>query len=166
MAEKIAYPGVYIEEIPQRPKAIEGVSTSIAAFIGRTTGGAENVAAHCQSYQDFVDAFVGAHSQSELAESVNLFFENGGIECYIVRRKDGSPDVSAALAALDKIDIINLIVIPPDTGISEDNQRTALIAASEYCFQRRAFLIADAPQSWTGDIDKFPVETFRERLRA
>lgn len=154
-------PGVYIEEITM-PKTIEGVPTSIAAFIGRTLSGDTGVALRCRSHQDFVEAFGGAHVNSEIGDSINLFFANGGAECYVVRLKDDAPDIVAALAALDKIDVISLVVISPDAGVSEFDQRLSLIAASEYCRNRHAFLIADAPASWVGDVDKFPIEDFRE----
>ena len=38
MPEYLA-PGVFIEEVPARLKAIEGVSTSTAAFVGRASRG-------------------------------------------------------------------------------------------------------------------------------
>ena len=35
-------PGVYVEEIPAQSKPIEGVGTSIAAFVGIAPGGPVN----------------------------------------------------------------------------------------------------------------------------
>ena len=35
-------PGVYVEEVPSANKPIEGVSTSIAAFVGLAPGGPVN----------------------------------------------------------------------------------------------------------------------------
>ena len=32
-------PGVYVEEVPSASKPIEGVSTSVAAFVGLAPGG-------------------------------------------------------------------------------------------------------------------------------
>ena len=42
MSVPLTYPGVYIEEIPSGVRSITGVATSIAAFIGSASRGAEN----------------------------------------------------------------------------------------------------------------------------
>ncbi len=39
MPVTLSYPGVYIEEVPSGVRAIAGVATSIAAFIGRAPRG-------------------------------------------------------------------------------------------------------------------------------
>lgn len=40
------YPGIYIEEIPRGARPIEGVVTSITAFVGRTSRGPTNIPWH------------------------------------------------------------------------------------------------------------------------
>jgi phage tail sheath protein FI len=35
----LAYPGVYVEEVPSGIRAITGVQTSVTAFIGTSAGG-------------------------------------------------------------------------------------------------------------------------------
>ena len=65
------YPGVYIEEVPSGVRTITGVSTSIAAFFGRTEKGSINKAVRCLSYSDFLRNFGGAHPLSDLGASVN-----------------------------------------------------------------------------------------------
>jgi phage tail sheath protein FI len=42
MPVAVSYPGVYIQEIPSGVRTITGVSTSIAAFFGRTQKGPIN----------------------------------------------------------------------------------------------------------------------------
>jgi phage tail sheath protein FI len=82
---QVSFPGVYIVEVPSGVRTITGVSTSIGAFLGRTAKGPINRAVRIQSRADFVRVFGGAHPRSELAASVNKFFENGGQDCYVVR---------------------------------------------------------------------------------
>ncbi|HEX9328758.1 MAG TPA: hypothetical protein VF915_19700, partial [Reyranella sp.] len=53
MAVEISYPGVYVEEISSGAHPIEGVPTSIAAFIGVATAGSLNQPTHVRSHGDF-----------------------------------------------------------------------------------------------------------------
>ncbi len=87
---QVSYPGVYIQEKSSGVKTITGVSTSIAAFFGRSQKGPLDQAVHCLSAADFVRAFGGPHPQSELAVSVGQFFNNGGTDCYVVRLADNT----------------------------------------------------------------------------
>jgi phage tail sheath protein FI len=85
MPVQVSYPGVYIQEVSSGVHTITGVSTSIAAFFGRTAKGPLNKAVRCLSYADFIREFGGPHPLSDLAQSVKQFFDNGGTDCYIVR---------------------------------------------------------------------------------
>src|SRR5262245_46028836 len=85
MPVQVSYPGVYIQEVPSGVRTITGVSTSIGAFFGRTAKGPIDRAVRVQSRADFVRVFGGPHPLSDLAASVNKFFENGGQDCYVVR---------------------------------------------------------------------------------
>ncbi len=91
------YPGVYIQEVPSGVRTITGVSTSIAAFFGRTQKGPINKAVRCLSYSDFLREFGGLHALSDLGASVNQFFANGGTDCYIVRLAAGAGPSSVTL---------------------------------------------------------------------
>jgi phage tail sheath protein FI len=84
------YPGVYIQEVPSGVRTITGVSTSIAAFFGRTLIGPINKAVRCLSYSDFLREFGGGHPLSDLGASVRQFFGNGGTDCYVVRLAAGA----------------------------------------------------------------------------
>ncbi|HEY0545850.1 MAG TPA: phage tail sheath C-terminal domain-containing protein [Pyrinomonadaceae bacterium] len=85
MPVQVSYPGVYIQEVSSGVHTITGVSTSIAAFFGRTAKGPINKAVRCLSFADFLREFGGAHTDSDLAQSVRQFFDNGGTDCYVVR---------------------------------------------------------------------------------
>jgi phage tail sheath protein FI len=86
------HPGVYIEETSYRGKPIEGVSTSTAGLVGRTTKGPEGVPTLITSFAEFRRQFgepvaiVGTANPGDyLGHAVRAFFENGGRRAYIVR---------------------------------------------------------------------------------
>ena len=79
------YPGVYIEEIPGGGHPITGVSTSIAAFIGRARRGPVNTPVMVRSFAEFERTFGGLWIQSTLGFAVQDFYLNGGVEAVIVR---------------------------------------------------------------------------------
>ena len=72
--------------------------------------------------------------------------------------RDGKPlDASAYLGnendhtglfALDLVDLFNIMIIPKDKNLSEDDYRSLWGPASAYCKDHRAFLIIDPPESW------------------
>ena len=79
------YPGVYVEELPSGVRTITGVATSIAAFFGQAKEGPVNKAVRVLSFADFQRTFGPPHPSGELSTAVRLFFQNGGIDCYVVR---------------------------------------------------------------------------------
>src|SRR3989304_3883895 len=97
MPVQVSYPGVYIVEVPSGVHTITGVSTSIAAFFGRTAKGPINKAVRCLSLSDFNRVFGGSHPRSDLAQSVRQFFDNGGTDCYVIRLAKGSNVASITL---------------------------------------------------------------------
>src|SRR3989442_12591097 len=72
------HPGVYVEEIPIGPHAIDGVTTSTAGFVGQAASGPLTEAVKLTSFSDFESVFGGLQPQGELAYAVRLFFDNGG----------------------------------------------------------------------------------------
>src|SRR3954471_71425 len=103
-------PGVYVEEVPSANKPIEGVSTSIAAFVGLAPGGPVNTPMRISNWTQFAKIY-GDPSEPDngpfmegafLAHSVYGFFQNGGSLCWGVRVRDdgGSNGGGAARAAL------------------------------------------------------------------
>src|SRR5919201_166816 len=106
-------PGVYVEEVPSANKPIEGVSTSIAAFVGLAPGGPVNTPMRISNWTQFAKIFGDPVNPDNgpfmegafLAHSVYGFFQNGGSLCWIVRvgSGDGAPAAQAALpSANDK----------------------------------------------------------------
>jgi phage tail sheath protein FI len=102
-------PGVYVEEIPAQSKPIEGVGTSIAAFVGIAPGGPVNRPMRISNWTQFAKLY-GDPAEPEngpfmpgayLAHSVYGFFQNGGGVCWIVRvgGADGGQQPQAALPA-------------------------------------------------------------------
>jgi Bacteriophage tail sheath protein len=103
-------PGVYVEEVPSANKPIEGVSTSIAAFVGLAPGGPVNTPMRISNWTQFAKIFGDTNEPDNgpfmegayLAHSVYGFFQNGGSLCWVVRVGDdgGSNGAGAARAAL------------------------------------------------------------------
>lgn len=92
-------PDVYIEEILTPDNAPQGVSTSIAAFVGATQRGPANKAILVSSFDDFKRVFGDALEKESLFYSVRSFFQNGGSACYIVRLVSSSAIAGGAEAA-------------------------------------------------------------------
>lgn len=91
MAEYLS-PGVYVEEYDNSPRAIEGVGTSTAGFVGMAVKGpTEGAPTLITSFASFLRQFGGYLSEFAygeyryLASSVEQFFANGGTRCYVVR---------------------------------------------------------------------------------
>jgi phage tail sheath protein FI len=105
-------PGVFVEEVPGRLKALEGVSTSTAAFVGPARRGpiagaalpftpaggftleADRAPVFLTSFAEFVRRFgfplplvtnAADPDTGYLGYAVKAFFDNGGRRCYITR---------------------------------------------------------------------------------
>ncbi len=115
-------PGVYIKEVSLFPPSVAEVETAIPAFIGYTEKAEENgvpltnVPTRIKSLLEYTELFGGASSpgaitveldngntpttvtispQYYLYNSLRLFYDNGGGDCYIV--SVGSYDITVAL---------------------------------------------------------------------
>lgn len=104
MAEYLS-PGVYVEEFDSSPRAIEGVGTSTAGFVGMTVKGPTvGAPSLCTSFADFQRQFGGYLSEYThggyrfLPASVEQFFQNGGTRCYISRVIPENASVAAGQA--------------------------------------------------------------------
>ncbi|GAA1935944.1 phage tail sheath family protein [Streptomyces sodiiphilus] len=78
-------PGVYIEEMESGSRPIEGVGTSVAAFIGFAQKGPLNEPTLVTNWSQFTSVFGDFVEGAYLASAVYGFFANGGGICYIVR---------------------------------------------------------------------------------
>ena len=97
------YPGVYIQEISSGVRTIAGVSTSVAAFVGRTGRGPVNEPVTCFNFGEFTRRFGGLSSGTTVPYAVDDFFANGGSQCVIVRlfEEDGAATRPDGVAVAD-----------------------------------------------------------------
>ena len=91
MAEYLS-PGVYVEEYESSPRAIEGVGTSTAGFIGMTvkgpTVGAPSLVTSFADFQRQFGGYLSEYTHGEyryLPFAVEQFFTNGGTRCFVTR---------------------------------------------------------------------------------
>ncbi|MFH8371588.1 phage tail sheath family protein [Streptomyces sp. NPDC018031] len=78
-------PGVYVEEVESGSRPIEGVGTSVAAFVGFAQKGPFNEPTLITNWTQFTSVFGDFVEGTYLANSVYGFFANGGGICYVVR---------------------------------------------------------------------------------
>lgn len=141
-------PGVYIREVPTLPPSAPPVATAIPVFIGYTENGTSATAmspVRIESLLDYQQKFGGAYmenytanlsgtgsapitalasltfSQFLMYRSLQLFYANGGADCYIISvgnyadAPTATQFVTQLLAGIDKAeeaDEITLMVIP------------------------------------------------------
>ena len=138
---------------------INGVATSITAFIGSALRGPTDQPGWVNSFADFERLYGGLWAQSTLGYAVQQFFLNGGSQGLIVRVEgDGSggitdADIIASLPALEKSDLFNLLCIPPLKRRGGDVGKPAWDAAIAYAKSRRAFVIVDPAERWASADD-------------
>jgi hypothetical protein len=103
MAEYLS-PGVYVEEYDNSPRAIEGVGTSTAGFVGMAvkgpSSGAPSLITNFASFLREFGGYLSEFTHGEyryLAGSVEQFFANGGTRCYVARVV--APEAKAAKAS-------------------------------------------------------------------
>jgi uncharacterized protein len=155
-------PGVYVEEVPSANKPIEGVATSVAAFVGLAPAGPVNSPVRLSRWGEFARVY-GDREEPEngpfmegafLAHAVRGFFDNGGTSCWVVRvggstLRDlgGDAEERSGLNTLAAIDEVAMICIPDAmtlVGGGDEAKVTALqgqlIAHCENAGNRMAIL--------------------------
>ena len=125
-AQGYLHPGVYVEEIPSgTQRAIRGVETSIAAFVGVASASRpENDIVSVTSFQD-AERYIGGRDKRlfpSMATALRSFFENGGARALIVNaahqggdhEDQGEPLLLEALEVLSEADDarFNLLYLP------------------------------------------------------
>ena len=107
MAEYLS-PGVYVEEFESGMRAMEGVSTSTAGFLGLAERGlVKGTPEYLTSFAEYVRKFGGylpenAYGKNRfLPYAVEQFFANGGSRCYVMRV--APEDAKAAAAAMSSV---------------------------------------------------------------
>ncbi|TYK51326.1 phage tail sheath family protein [Actinomadura decatromicini] len=78
-------PGVYVEEVASGSRPIEGVGTSVAAFVGFAPEGPLNEPVLVTNWSQYVASFGDFADGCYLAHAVYGFFNNGGATCYVIR---------------------------------------------------------------------------------
>ena len=117
------HPGVYIEEIPSGARAIEGVSTSTACFIGYATRGPVATPVLISNWDDYVRQFgelrrvKSSARGDDLGLSVSAFFLNGGSKAYVVRlvAQGSAPTSKATLRNQASTRLLDVQAIDPGT---------------------------------------------------
>ena len=66
-------------------RAITGVGTSVALFIGWAPRGSDTAATRLTSFADYERHFGGLDPRSHLGYAVKQFYDNGGSDAYVVR---------------------------------------------------------------------------------
>ncbi|MDJ0771509.1 MAG: hypothetical protein QNJ12_22175, partial [Ilumatobacter sp.] len=98
-------PGVYVEEVEAGSRPIEGVATSVAAFVGLAKSGPVNTPTLVTNWTQFTQTFGDHMDGSFLAHAVYGYFNNGGGSAYVVRigaseNGDEAPQLVPAQSAL------------------------------------------------------------------
>ena len=94
---QVTFPGVYVQEVPSGFRAISGVSTSIAAFVGMAKRGPLLVPTRVLGIKDYERVFSTDTSQGEMTDQVRQFFLNRGEQAFIVRIADGAAEATLNL---------------------------------------------------------------------
>ena len=107
------YPGVYIQEVDTGNKPIEGVSTSIAGFLGIAERG-PMAATFLTSFADYQRSYGSYYvdstgTQAYLAYAVEGFFLNGGQGCWVAR-------VASATAGTAQAKLTNITISAAGPG--------------------------------------------------
>src|SRR6185312_3988877 len=113
MPPTLTYPGVYIVEAPSGVHTITGVATSIGAFFGQASMGPLNTPVECFSPSDYTRNFGGPVAGSDLAQSVQQFFSNGGSNCFVVRLADGAAAAQVMLTDRAPQNVLQLSAASP-----------------------------------------------------
>ena len=95
-------PGVSIEEIPPGSRAVEGVPTSVTAFVGRTLRGPVDRPVPVTSVVELERTFGPLWAEAGLGYAVRAFFTNGGTSAVVVRV---AKDATSARMIMDGLEL-------------------------------------------------------------
>lgn len=91
--------GAELSETYGANRAIERVTTSVTAFVGRTLKGPVSRPVPISSFSEFQQIFGGLWQPSTVSYAVEQFFENGGQSAIIVRVVNGARPPTVVLPA-------------------------------------------------------------------
>jgi phage tail sheath protein FI len=110
---------------------------------------AEKQLAEAKAASPVVSAAVNA-AETALATAKTARKGSNGNSLVNLTDIEGSESNKTGLYALDKVDLFNLLCIPPDSK-EGDTLVAVYQAAMSYCFRRRAMLIVDSPAVWSAN---------------
>ncbi|RZS68208.1 phage tail sheath protein FI [Agromyces ramosus] len=130
-------------------RPIEGVGTNVAAFVGLAETGPFDTPDTFDGWGTDEDELFDRFRARPLGRALKSFFENGGMSAVAVRVADAGIDgVRPGLEALERVDLVNLLVLPAESA-DRDDAREIVAEAVAYCGRRRAMLLVDPPSTWT-----------------
>ena len=126
-------PGVYVEEVEAGARPIEGVGTSVAAFVGLAEQGPINEPVLVTNWSQFTQSFGEFIEASYLAHAVYGYFLNGGGTCYVVRIGGDHPSsaAQAEIATLKDKSISGFRVTALEAGPAGNQIRVEVGNATE-----------------------------------
>lgn len=92
---RVLVPGISRASQPQPHPRLGLVRTDIAGLVGMAERGPLDQAVRLTSWDEYRRVFGGFQTFGYLPFAVRGFFENGGVECYVVRVARHSPDVTS-----------------------------------------------------------------------
>ena len=149
MPRKVAYPGVYIKEIPSGIQKILPVPTSISGMVGSFAQGPTNVPSRINSWKSFCGMFGGVNQNHVASYSIKQFFDNGGSSVWVVRTE--TEDVTLAeslllgLRSLAQVDVLNILFMPETQQLDTRIASKVIGAAINFVERFRAMYILDPP---------------------
>ena len=130
MPVALSYPGVYVEEIKSGVRTITGVSTSIAAFVGRAPRGASDDPVTINSFGDYQRSFGGLALDYPLGFAVRDFFQNGGSQAIVVRVL-GTPETASTTNPAPGKAAVGLLKPTAEAETAAKDEAAAIIKAAE-----------------------------------
>ena len=143
---KTLYPGVEIPDVVDRAHPIAAVETGIPVFVGlgrsEDNGG---VGEPVRSFAEFEKRF--GMPRYRLSEAVRLFFDNGGLQCYVSAVPGDKPShegLRAGLAAAKDIAEADLVVVPDAALVRADAYGALMQDVLKDCARTRRFAVLEA----------------------
>jgi phage tail sheath protein FI len=144
------HPGVYVEEIPSGSKPIEGVATSVTAFVGPVRRGPVDRTVPIGSWDDYVKEFGGITDPKggdHMGLAVYAFYQNGGKLAYVARVSADTPVSRASLAVRGQgtgnADVLRVSASSPGEWGREVAIRISKAAVDSLTFDLEVGTIAD-----------------------
>jgi len=146
------------------PPPIIAAPTSVTAFVGRTSAGPTDKPVLCESLDHFEQVFGGLTAESDLPQSVQLFFLNGGTQA-LISRVGMSNNAHSAIDRLSQADDVNLMCILPPRP-TESVALATWLHAREWCEDNDAMLFVDPPSIWKNGRDAAALAGGFDQLRS